>query len=231
MKIAILSEDKPGFIKPMSIGLQKMLDELYVESNIYFNGLALLNFSFCNYFSLKIKNKVKKLLNSVSKNTYLSHQIVSFSEYKEFITEMYSYDAIIIVCNIPDAFQKNKLTNLETLREKTKLPIILYQNYYLATRGEWYSKIKTSLNQKASFGLERYDWYLAASVISDFPLSKHKHPYSVIGQNIKDSNLQPKPQKKFKVLLDFNRPGFEKYRNFIGSEKPEKFLKLKFFSR
>lgn len=212
MKIAILSEDKPGFIKPMSIGLKKMLSELNVESDVYFHGLALLNFSFYNYFSLQIKNKVKKLLNRVGKNSYLPYQVVSSSEYEQFIAKMHSYDVIIIVCNIPDAFKKNKLTNLEILREKTKLPIVLYQNYYLATRGEWYSKIKSTLNQKASFGLERYDWYLAASVISDFPLSKHEHPYSIIGQNIKDESLQPKKTKRFKVLLDFNRKGFEEYR-------------------
>jgi hypothetical protein len=212
MKIAILSEDKPGFIKPMSIGLKKMLSELNVESDVYFDGLALLNFSPYNYVRLKIKNILKQLLNSIDSNRYLPHKVASLSEYEKFKNAMGSYDAIIVVCNIPDSFKKNKLINLELLREQTQVPIVLYQNYYLATRGEWYSKIMSKPKKEVGFGLERYDWYLAASVISDFPLSKHNHPYNVIGHNIKDEILKPKLQKKFKVLLDFNRKGFEEYR-------------------
>jgi len=213
MKIAILSEDKPGFIKPMSIGLQKMLIELNVESDVHFNGLAMLDFSGFNYCKSHIKNTVKQLVNRVKFNKYLIRDTVSYGELEQFKTKIQDYDAIIIVCNIPDSFCKNKLINLEAFRERTKLPIVLYQNYYLATRGPWYSKIIRTYNKKAGFGLERYDWYLAASIVSDFPLSKHNHPCSIIGQNIKDDNLQPKSQKKFKVLLDFNRKGFEEYRD------------------
>ncbi|TWX63726.1 glycosyltransferase [Colwellia sp. C1TZA3] len=209
MKIAILANNTPSFIKPMATGLQNMLSHLSVQSEIFDNGLAMLNYSYINNVSINCKNFVKSGLNILSPKTYYQHQKVTLQLVKQFEAQLNGYDAIIVVCNIPDAFLKQKLHRIEQIRQQqNNVPIILYQNYYLATRGNW----SNSIIKAGGFGLERYDWYLAASISSIYPLSKEEHPYSVIGHDLRDDILIPKTGEKFKVLLDFKRKGFEKYR-------------------
>ncbi|MEY8213331.1 MAG: hypothetical protein RPR97_02485 [Colwellia sp.] len=209
MKIAILANNAPSFIKPMAVGLQRMLRHLSVQAEIFDNGLAMLNYSYLNNLSIKCKNYVKSGLNIISPKTYYYHQKTTWQSVKEFEAQLNGYDAIIVVCNIPDAFLKRKLHRIEKIRQQqNKVPIILYQNYYLPTRGNW----SNTIIKAGGFGLERYDWYLAASVSSVYPLSKEEHPYSVIGHDLRDDILTPKTCKEFKVLLDFKRKGFEEYR-------------------
>jgi hypothetical protein len=50
--------------------------------------------------------------------------------------------------------------------------------------------------------MERYDWYLLASVGGYVPLERIQHPYSIIGIDIDDGRLYP-DQKQFSVLVDF----------------------------
>ncbi|MBU2870943.1 hypothetical protein [Colwellia sp. E2M01] len=209
MKIAILANNAPGFIKPMATGLQSMLTQLSVQSEIFDNGIAMLNYSYINNVSIKCKNVIKSSLNIIKPNTYLQHQTSTWQSVKYFEDQLSKYDAIIVVCNIPDAFLKKKLHRIEKIRQQhNTVPIILYQNYYLPTRGNWSHIILKA----GGFGLERYDWYLAASISSIYPLSKENHPYSLIGHDLRDNILRPRIDKEFKVLLDFKRPGFEEYR-------------------
>jgi hypothetical protein len=208
MKIAILANNASSFIKPMAIGLQIMLKQLSVQADIFDIGLAALNYSDSNTLKIKCKNTIKSVINLVQQKAFALHQTTNLADVKHFESQLNEYDAIIVVCNIPDAFERHKLHRIESIREKLKIPIILYQNYYLATRGAWSRKIIKS----GGFGLERFDWYLAASVSSIYSLSQEPHPCSVIGHDLTDNILKPNNNKSFKVLLDFKRKGFEHFR-------------------
>ncbi|MFK5985122.1 MAG: hypothetical protein QM479_06825 [Pseudomonadota bacterium] len=208
MKVAILENNQPGFIKPMAAGLQKMLSKLEVQADIFPNGLAMLNSGLVYSLKNSLKNIAKSSINLIHPQYFLIQKNVSCSELKKFEAQIAHYDVLIVVCNIPDAFLANKLLLIEKIRTKLSIPIVLYQNYYLATRGNWSRKIFAS----RGFGLERYDWYLAASVVSEYPLNNETHPFSLIGHDLRDSALFTGQKKSFKVLLDFNQKGFETYR-------------------
>jgi len=56
-----------------------------------------------------------------------------------------------------------------------------------------------------NFGLERYDWYLSISAVSEFGLPKGKHRLSVIGIDLDDGSLRAGEQNGLIALLDFQR--------------------------
>ena len=212
MKIAILANDQPGFIQPMAAGLKKMLDSLGVRAKIFSDGLAMLNYSPRKNLETGLKNIIKLSVNLAKPQNYLYQKHVSYAELRQFEAQMKTFDLIVVVCNIPDAFLLKKLSRIEKIRMQSNAPIVLYQNYYLATRGPWSQKILDPALYGGGFGLERYDWYLSASMVSEYPLSQEAHPCTLIGHDLRDSSLSIPSDKPFKALLDFKRKGFEHFR-------------------
>jgi hypothetical protein len=212
MRIAILANNRTGFIKPMAEGLKQMLDSLGVTTDIFPDGLLLLDYSHEKKIKTGLKNTIKYCTNLLTPKYFNCDKNISWSEVKRFETQIKTYDLIIVVCNIPDAFLVNKLSRIEKIRTQTDIPITLYQSYYLATRGPWSRNILDAILYRGGFGLERYDWYLSASVVSEYPLSHEVHPYSVIGHDLRGARLPIDLNKPFKVLLDFKRKGFENFR-------------------
>jgi hypothetical protein len=56
-----------------------------------------------------------------------------------------------------------------------------------------------------NFGLERYDWYLSISAVSEHGLPEGRQRLSVIGVDLDDGSLRAGEQKEFVALLDFQR--------------------------
>jgi hypothetical protein len=208
MKIAILANDQIGFIRPMSLGLQKMFALIGVQTQIFTDGLAMLDYSFCHSVKGTIKNLLKGAINVVKPQQFVLQQTVSATQVDAFEQQLKSFDLVVVVCHIPTAFMRDHLSRIEHIRSKLNIPVLLYQNYYLATRGDWTTKIKAD----GGFGLERFDWYLAASAVSDYPLKGEGHRLSVIGHDLRCDELSISEQKPFTVLLDFERKGFEAQR-------------------
>jgi hypothetical protein len=159
-----------------------------------------------------LKNQLKRLVNRFTSRHYFIEPVISAKQQQDFVSQLTEFDLVVVVCPIPRAFLASELKTMESLRQQLKIPFVLYQNYYLATRGPWYQQIK----QRGGFGLERFDWYLGASLVSDFALQGAEHPFSLIGHDLRHPQLQcdwpAKSEQPFKVLLDFARPGFEEYR-------------------
>lgn len=100
---------------------------------------------------------------------------------------------------------------LETLRKAfPRTPIVNYDLFFLATRGPWARHLREGrnpyVNIGGNFGLERYDWYLCASVVSEFPLPEGDWPFNLIGVNLDDGTLYPEEKHEFMALVDFERP-------------------------
>ena len=217
MKIAILAEDKAGFIKPMAEGLAKMLKNSDVEATIFYQGLAHADLAVSQRLATHIKSSIKTVVNLFSAIEHYIPPKVTHQSYREFIASLKSFDAVVVVCPLPRAFAKGSLSAIDDIRDKVQVPVVLYQNYFLASRGSWYEKIASAGGQ----GLERFDWYLAATTVSEYPLVElddgRQWPVTSIGHDLHDESLacqfEDKAKAPFRVLLDFPRQGFESYRN------------------
>lgn len=210
--VAVLGESKAGFIQPMSLGLVKMLSNVGAKAQYFEQGLALLDHTAEQVLPTMVKNGLKRMVNLLRVGRYPLQPRVNAEQVKAFHQQLQAFDVIVVVCHIPSAFIAARLSGIERLRIALDIPIVLYQNYYLATRGPWYDKIVRRKQYGEGFGLERYDWYLAASMVSEYPLSDDNHPCSVIGHDLSDDSLAVDANKPFRVLLDFVREGFEDYR-------------------
>ena len=194
MKIAILANKEKSFVRPLAKSLQRMLQELSVEPIIFDRGLS----------DIKLypqsKNYFKKQLIEPYRN-FRFHNLIS--RLKEF-------DAVIVVGHVPSAFMKYFMRD-DLLRQLLPdTPVILYDLVYLPTRGSWAKYLKEGnpeygISERGHFGLERYDYYLCVSVVSENPLPEGSHPYSLIGVNLDDGTLYPEQKNEFIALLDFER--------------------------
>lgn len=204
MKIAILSCQGNSFQPIMAEGLQRMLDSVDVEAKIFTRGLSLIT-NFANHNSKISKSSLKN---------FLFHKIYAIL----LIEKLKKFDALIIISPVPTAFLNNFI-NDEVIRNLLKdIPIILYSNYYLYTVGGgiWLKSLKQGNAKRGilgsnHYGLERYDYYLSTSIITEKPLTTENHPYARIGINLDDRTLFP-DQKEFIALIDFERERYTEER-------------------
>jgi hypothetical protein len=102
--------------------------------------------------------------------------------------------------------------------ELQSTPIVLYDLVYLPTRGSWMDHLRDGCPQMGipdggHFGMERYDWYLCASVVSEYPMPNGIQPYFHVGLNLDDGTLFPDQRGQFVALLDFPRKEHIEERN------------------
>jgi len=172
---------------------------IYQDGIYWLKNLSLIKVLFADIyrFFLNIKTKKKKLY------IYRFWGLLFFMN-KLKQKQIKECDCIIIVLNCPEAFYIDT-PGIESLRKFEK-PIVNYDLHYLPNQG-WLKKIKE--RNKQNFALERYDWYLSASLITEYalPIDIPKI-YSNIGLDIRDKDLYPE-QKEFIALVDFLRPGYE----------------------
>ena len=195
MKIAILTSDTDSFEKPMAQGLKRILDKLGINSRIFWKGHSILG---------KVHPRLE-LTSDGLRNQY--HNMLKLLA----TTELVFYDVIVVVGTVATAFLKECHPFIETLRRIfPNKPIVLYSTSYLATRNWLFRNIKReSVN---NFGMERYDYYLTASVVSENPMPGGENPVCVVGLNLEDPSLRVDPGRDFLALLDFERSAHMKER-------------------
>jgi len=198
MKIAILANNHNSFIRPQTYGLQRLFNRIGIDSNIFFDGHRWLRDN--SLYNKSFFDPIKRWLKQFYCKTI-------------FVRRIKDFDVIVIVMNMPVSFSKQIVPNLEKLRNKIDVPIINYDNKYLGTRGPWIDWILNGnpihlLEPGQGLGLERYDYYLAISVVNEFPMPKTAHPCSVIGIDLNDGTLYSEQNKKFIALIDFERKNF-----------------------
>lgn len=205
MKFVIFSDRSYNYIKPVSEGLVKMLSKDGHECIVYQDGIYWLQK--LNVFKVLFADIYRFFLNirSGKKDLYIYRFLGLFSFMsRRKKKEILECDAIIIVLNCPTAFY-SYLPRIEELREFGK-PIVNYDLHYLPNQG-WFKKIKEQNSH--NFGLERYDWYLPGSLVTEYALPVDiPKIYSNIGFDLRSDNLYPE-QKEFVALLDFSRYGYE----------------------
>ncbi|MBX9659164.1 MAG: glycosyltransferase family 4 protein [Nitrospiraceae bacterium] len=209
MKIAILCNRENSYIKIMAEGLQRMLAEIRVEGEVFYDGLAHLEqlpSPFMQYIRAPSKGLVAKKV--------FKYAIKEMPSFYPFLKKLQQFDAVVVVKSVPEAFSGSFFHDATLRHYLPGIPIILYDLYYLPTRGLWGKWLKDGnkerhIAESQNWGLERYDWYLCASVVSECPLPKGPQPYSIIGLNLLDGSLSPDPKEEFQALVDFENRGDE----------------------
>jgi hypothetical protein len=206
MRIAILANDKNSFVKPLADGLARMATELGTRPKVFYEGLAMLSLPLgMNWSSPRAAagqamrmRKHKKL-------------------FDEFVDEIRGFDLIVVVAHVPSSLTHGSFQNIEVLRRLMRdCPIVNYDLVYLPTVAKWSGAMlrgeDTGLSEadKASmrpgaFGMDRYDWYLVVSPLSEIPMPDTPQPCSIIGINLDDGALHPDQGGEFRVLVDFEQ--------------------------
>jgi hypothetical protein len=205
MRVAILGNGRPSFVKIMSEGLQRMLTSIGVESEIFYDGLELLHAvpqPFREFVRHPDSNPVRRTARYIFKE---------LPRFEPFIRRLRQFDVVIVVTSLPDAFMTMLFDDDAVRRHLHGIPILLYDVFYLGTRGPWArwlrdGNVDRGIAGRGHWGLDRYDWYLAGSLVSDFPLPPGPQPCSRIGVHFDDGTLYPEPKEDFIALIDFEQP-------------------------
>jgi hypothetical protein len=200
VKIAILADDRDSFRKPMAQGLQRMLAKVGVESTVFYDGLSAVAerraLSHASRFDLA-KSGVRALLKEWA--------------FYSLVPRLRRHDVVVVVMSIPANFRRSNLRDRSLRRLLPNVPIVLYNLIYLpawrrAIRWLRDGDTRMRLRWGEGCGLNRYDWYLTASVYGDNPLPPGCELYSLIGVDLDDGTLAPAPKDDFVALIDFERP-------------------------
>jgi glycosyltransferase involved in cell wall biosynthesis len=201
MKIAILANNEHSFPRPMAQGLARMLARLGVQSRLFLGAWRIMNRS----TGPKVGSPWQRCI------SYGKQQLKA-KLWTRLLKQLRDFDVVVIVGHAPNAFMRGFFPDEELRQALPKTPIVLYDLVYLPTRGAWVSEALRGGNSTVGvpvgshFGMERYDWYLCASVVSEVPMPPAPQPCSVIGIDLDDGSLYPNKHGDFIALLDFERP-------------------------
>ena len=202
LRIAILAENTDGFVKPMAQGLKRMFQKTDNNARVFVDAhknLYLYNVGF--------KDNIKSFFLNIFRNF---RSII-------FLFRLIFFDVFILVASVPGAYLKTNTPLLEKIRKFfPKKIIVLYDVLYLPTTTTnngtlWYSKLADNFSNdsrietKKNYGMERFDYYLIASVVTEYPLQKLEHPLSIIGINFEDETLFAPSKNSVIALVDFER--------------------------
>jgi hypothetical protein len=205
MKIAVIANQRLSFSYPMGLSMKKMLDNLGYEVEMVFEeNISRLLYSQNELYSLLFKNIVKSTLNIFRKEPF---EVIPLSFTNNF-DYLKKYDAIIVVAHMPMSLSYNAYKYVDQLRKITNKPIINYDLCFWSTMGKpWMERIKKNPSQYNFTGLDRFDYYLVISNITEYPQNNKKEwPVSIVGGDFRNSNLSSENKKEFSVLVDFDRP-------------------------
>ena len=188
IKVAILTSPSYRSPRVLAEGLQRMLSRLNIESRIFYNGVPVIYMP----TNWKSRNFVKNTLKVI--------------KYRVNVFSLTRYDIIVICHTIPAAFKKRFAVE-ELCRLIGSKPVILYEVSYLNNCPNWLEKLGNSND----CGIERYNWYLSVSRVTEISLQPDE-PCTVIGLDLDKKEFYPQQKQDFISLIDFERKGYEKYR-------------------
>jgi hypothetical protein len=198
VRVAILAEKRDSYRKIQAQGLKRMFAKLEIESHIFYDGLDMLN----------LQSQLHRLnSNPVIRAGRLIRDLIG-RKLRSFYS-LRDYDVIVVVASMPYINRPELLVNIERVVRACypEKIIVAYPNYYLLTREYLLDWIKRGTHPEVlypgNYGLERFDWYLCSSVVSDYPLPRADHPYTTIGVNLDDGTLYPEKPGQFVALVDF----------------------------
>ena len=188
MKFAILAIDSFGSSRARAEGLQRMFDRIGQQSRILYGCWGL----------------ITRLGTGYKPTARFPREVIW--DLKAIAT-LARYDLLILCGFVPEAFLRNEY-GIRYLRKLTGgKPIVLYTVSYIGNSPDWQNRIYHC----GGYGISRYDWHLAVSSVGKKALEANQ-PCNAIGINVEEPELFPASKKGFMALLDFERRGFEPFR-------------------
>lgn len=197
MRIAIIVRPDDASPKVLAVSLQRMIKKCDVECDIFFNhGFLMRRVPLLGKF--RQRGRLYFTL-----RRYLKHYL----DDKKLLSTLKTYDAIVVSDCEPNGFWKHHF-GIEKLKKLLKKPIAFHEVYYLGN-------VPTHVNKLKSQGhptMERYDWHLAVTDVTEIRTSPNP-PWSLVGLNLEGEGLDVGHKKEFFAIVDFERKGYEKYRD------------------
>lgn len=203
MRIAILSRAQNSSPKILAQGLEAMLRKAGVEAKLFIGETDLLG-------RLKPLREVlfgKSARNAKGRLGEAWRKIATRKADQEKLAELSTFSAIVLSECIPNAFLRGHYYIEEFRKHLARVPIILYEVYYLGNA----PRMQQTLQAGGHYGLERFDWHLAVSEVTEVR-GKPAPPWSCVGLDLHHTGLAPSAKQGFVVLLDFAAPGWERFR-------------------
>jgi len=206
MKIAIISDNRPSFRKPMGLSLSQMLVRIGVEPILFFDDdfddLYLPDFPI-NFPLIRAKNTVKKALNFFAKEKY---RTINLNPTKHFLKRLKECSAILVVAHMPASLSKRHHWYIESIRDQISIPIINYDLCFWSTKPPAHLAGLIDDPKRGFAGFNRFDWYIVVSNMGRFPQNEEvAWPVAVVGGDFTNKDLYPDQKNTFKVLVDFER--------------------------
>jgi hypothetical protein len=193
MKIAIITRIDYKSPRILAESLAEQLRTVDVETQIFFD--------------IDVLNRLVSYKHSkLHFHYWMQKKLTHYFEDKKIIRELKNMDAVIISECSPNAFWR-KLYNIERLKSILKVPVFIYEVYYL---GNAPTQIE-ALQQQGDPLLERYDGHLFVSSVTEIRKEKSADAFC-IGLMANRWNLHPLPKKELIALVDFVQPGYESCR-------------------
>ncbi len=216
MHLSILADSGHSFIRTIAEGLARMVIACGGTAEIHLDGLDALAAS----VAIDLDTPRSAVGSSLR---VVQHRRI----FKQLVHRLADSNVIVVVAPAPTSFARGALANIEHLRDRLPhIPIVNYAHYYLPTVDKWgpamLRGVKSGLTEddmrnfrRGSFRMNRYDWYLVASVESEIPMPPGPQPYSRVGVHIDDGTLFPDQNDELRGLIDFaqtrmNYPSFRK---------------------
>ena len=190
-RIAILASDRDRSPKVLALSLASMLKRLGVECEILWGADEMLG-----RMSLRWARHPRKWRMGL-RHCGSDHALVG---------RLRRCAGIVFSKCCPNAFMRGY--GIERLRRHLPgIPIAFHEVYYLGNapyQQAW-------LREGGHFGVERYDWHLAVSEVTEVR-GVPSCPWSAIGLDLTGSGLEPGGQQDMTAIIDFARPGYEALR-------------------
>lgn len=197
LKIAIVSRPENGSPK--------------VLANCLFDALKPTSHKVEKFYRLntfKRLVKYKKVKHKYSYPLWLVYKARHFFKDQLLLKQLKKFDLIIITDCTPMAFLEETY-NIERLKMlMDPIPVFYYAVFYLGNGPTMIDYLK----QHNQPGLERFDWHLSVSAVTEVRQAEGDH-WTQIGINLKSTGLKPAPKSSFLAVVDFAQPGYEEVRN------------------
>ncbi len=200
-------------MKPLSDGLAKSILALGHDCEVIEQGHLLLEKHNTKMFFKKwATNFIKSIASKLLKKYYKIEQNewITPRDRHIFKEKIAKADLLIVTAHIPNNFLLTRFSFIEDIRKTFDIPIVNYDLVYLPTRPLWKEKIKKANASKTL--MDRYDWYLSVSYVSEEGLKGNYHPFHHIGLDVRHADLSVS-KKEMLVIVDFPQKGFEDERN------------------
>lgn len=192
--IALISGPENGSPRVLAKTLFSMLIEEGQNAKVFYQAKA-----FRRLLDAKTAN--------IAKLNWIIYKLLYLTRDKRLFRELKNFDAVIICDWTPNGFYKHTY-NIEKLRSIIKKPILYYAIQYLQNSPSIVKKLADGCHA----GIERYDWHLTVSEITEIR-NKPAAPWNQIGLYLRSTGLKPVEKEQFFAIVDFLRPGYENYRN------------------